>query len=214
MNDVAQLVESHIGFVVRVATEYRGKGVPFDDLVNAGNLGLVIAARRFDGARGHRFVTYAAFWIRKSMIESIYRANTVRVTRHAVQKRRAEGALAVPALRLVSLDAPRGAEDERTWGEVFADERTGTPEDEAILAQQIAQLRRAMDALDARERAILAARFGLDGAEPESRGTIGRRLGLSRERVRQIEREVLERLRTRLQSRARPADRRAPAVTC
>ncbi len=217
MNDVAQLVESHLGFVVRVATEYRNKGVPFEDLVNAGNLGLVVAARRYDGSRGHRFVTYAAFWIRKSMIESIYRANVVRVTRHGVQKQRLADAGAVgaaaPPLRLVSLDAPRGAQDERTVGESLADARVATPEEDAILAQQLAQLRRALLLLDDRERTILGARFGFDGVEPESRGVIGRRLGISRERVRQIEREVLGRLRAQLLSGAvnRARDTR---VTC
>lgn len=71
------LVEDNLGFVVTVARQYRHRGVPFEDLLNAGNLGLVEAARRFDPTRGARFVTYAVWWIRKSILELVSHQSSI-----------------------------------------------------------------------------------------------------------------------------------------
>ncbi len=67
----ARLIQSNLSFVVKVATEYRSLGIPFEDLLNEGNLGLIEATRRFDGSKGTRFITYAIWWIRKAMLKAI-----------------------------------------------------------------------------------------------------------------------------------------------
>ena len=81
------LVESNLGFVVKVANEYRNLGVMFEDLLNEGNLGLIEAAQRFDASKGTKFITYAIWWIRKSILKALSeRSNLVRVPSYQMKK--------------------------------------------------------------------------------------------------------------------------------
>ena len=83
---VVSLIESNLSFVVKIAAEYRSLGVPFEDLLNDGNLGLIEATRRFDPGRGNKFITYAIWWIRKAILESI--ANHAIVVRMPAYRRK------------------------------------------------------------------------------------------------------------------------------
>jgi RNA polymerase primary sigma factor len=82
-----ELIQSNLGFVVKIASEYRNLGLPFEDLLNEGNLGLIEAARRFDAAKGTKFITYAIWWIRKSIFRALSeRSCLVRVPSYQVKK--------------------------------------------------------------------------------------------------------------------------------
>ncbi len=81
------LVESNLSFVVRVASEYRNLGLPFEDLLNEGNLGLIEAAHRYDASKGTKFITYAIWWIRKSILKALSEhSNLVRVPTYQMKK--------------------------------------------------------------------------------------------------------------------------------
>src|SRR5712691_10301424 len=83
------LITSNLGFVITVASEYRGLGIPFEDLINEGNLGLIEAAQRYDPTRGVRFITYAVWWIRKSILKAISdHATVVRIPSYRRKKMR------------------------------------------------------------------------------------------------------------------------------
>ena len=83
------LITSNLGFVITVASEYRGLGIPFEDLINEGNLGLIEAAQRYDPKRGVRFITYAVWWIRKAILKSISdQATVVRIPSYRRKKMR------------------------------------------------------------------------------------------------------------------------------
>ncbi len=189
------VVEQNRGFVVTIARQYRRSGLPLDDLLSAGHLGLIEAARRYDPSRGARFVTYAVWWIRKSMIETIERQASI-VSIPPYQRRLARRVESDPGAPLRARRPPVAA-----ILEVRLDDRFGTdetprrelpsraadPEVVVIEEQQIGRLRAAVAALPEREREVLRHRFGLDDAPVLSLQEIGARLGLSRERVRQIE---------------------------
>ncbi len=209
------LVESNLAFVVRIAREYRNLGVPFEDLLEEGNLGLLEAARRFDGARGTRFITYASWWIRKAILEALVRhTRLVRLPYYQLQRRKRlleaapQGGEAprLPGFRIESLDDPHGDGD-RTLGETIADATVATPEEETLRAEATFEMRRALEGLNPQERRILELRFGLDGSPRLSLNEVGDELGLSRERIRQIEGRAIERLRRALRTRTAPARR-------
>jgi len=222
---IGRLVESNLGFVVAVAREYRHHGVPFEDLLNEGNLGLVEAARRFDRRRGVRFVGYAVWWIRKRILRAIAERSTLvrlpdvqlkklhEVRRAATRLRQSLGrdpsrseiseSLTLPAgtveelLRLApsmaSLDAPAG-ERERPLADALGRIEPST-EQRLIRRDALRRVARAFDRLAARQKIVLVLRLGLSGESPLTLHEVGERVGLSGERVRQIERQAHARLR-------------------
>jgi RNA polymerase sigma factor (sigma-70 family) len=222
-------VEAHRGLVRRWAWRYGKFGVPYEDLVAAGQYGLVEAAVRFDEKRGATFGTYALWWVRKSMIEALHDSTGNVVGTHFRRERRArlervrEGLATklgsepqvedlaratgwrvqtverslLPMSRLVPLDSV-------SEGKAPSDmARFATPEDESplqrmILRDGVRRLAEALSVLPAREMEVLLLRYGFSGEPPESLRRISQRLGVSSERVRQLERSAIGKLRRRM----------------
>lgn len=222
-----EFVQHNLKLVVKFAKQYRGMGVAFLDLIQEGNLGLIRAVEKFDHHRGHKFSTYAAWWIHQAMIRAVQKhSRTVRApshvydlqlkykrvearlrTRLACEPGRAEiaeelGLAPLDADRLVSTmtpivsaHSPLTGTDSLTVDDALADENQGDPADDLDRFQIEKTMRAVLDDLEPRERTVIECRFGLGGESPQTLQVIGQRLGLSRERVRQIEARALERLR-------------------
>jgi RNA polymerase primary sigma factor len=206
--------DSHVAFVVKIAKEYRYLGVPFEDLLAEGNLGLLEAARRFDPARGARFTTYAAWWIRKYILQAL-RDQTflVRIPDH---RRRAFNAIDAPSMpRHVELSLDHRI-DERmgsSLGEQLSDPSCACPEGETVQRDLEARLAAALRALSPPALRVLSDRFGLAGVDPLTLKEVGDKEGFSRERARQIECDALRRLRRELTRRpARRAHANSSAI--
>jgi RNA polymerase primary sigma factor len=194
---IAKLVESNLRFVVAYAKRYRGHGVSFLDLIHEGNLGLMEAARRFDPTRNVKFITYAVWWIRESMMHVL-----------SEQMR----AVSFPPKLFATLG--HGGEDVSLSEPLSGERKDGpaledllpldqVPIEEEIMRQTDAHdLTEALRDLNGKEREVVRLRFGLGDDEPRTLQEIGDQLHLSRERVRQIEAMAKAKLRrsTRLRS--------------
>jgi RNA polymerase primary sigma factor len=184
-----ELLRSHLAFVIRVAMEFRNRGVPFEDLINEGCVGLLKAIRRFEPDHGARFMTYAAFWIRKALLDALAaQPRVVHVPRY-------QRSLGKPIAKEARLDDVQSWEGSRSIAEQLVDTKTPEPANAFIERETIGRLRRHLFALSPREQAVLASRFGLLGDAPRTLKDVGIDLAISRERVRQIESAALARLR-------------------
>ena len=189
-----RLVTSALPWVIRIAKEYREFGVPFEDLVQEGVLGLLEAVRRFDPTRGNRLLTYAAPWIRKTIRQALDRqGNVVRPSTYA--SRRKSGA-EHPTIRIrcVPLEGTIGPDGRNSPASRLAD-GNARPDEHLVREEGHRLVRCGVASLEDRERRILTRRFGLDGRPSESLDAVGTWLGISRERVRQIEGTALDKLR-------------------
>lgn len=221
------LITSNLGFVITVASEYRGLGIPFEDLINEGNLGLIEASHRYDPGRGVRFITYAVWWIRKAILKAVsdhstvvrvpsYRRKKMRQVRDAEKSllsslgrspnrtelaERLEGAVATldellrTNPREISIDDPSAPDSDRAVGELIADAAAVCPETKMLREEDGRLVRRAMECLSPIEQRILRDRFGMQGKPPLTLSDIGAKLGISRERVRQIEVQAKQKIR-------------------
>ncbi len=219
-----ELVTGCLPFVIAIALEYRRWGLPLEDLVQQGNLGLLRAAQKFDPERDVRLATYAAFWIRAEIRDLVVRAyrvvriGTTKAERRALRAYRTQSARDVDSLaaasglsperveRLlpvlaageVSLDAPVGEDGPRPIELVPSNDPT--PEDiaEADEATGLtnAAVSRALVRLSGRERMIVEERFFRE--EPVTLQELGTRLGVSKERVRQLEERAKRKLASEL----------------
>lgn len=241
-----ELIESNLSFVVKVASEYRNLGLPFEDLLNEGNIGLIEAARRYDASKGTKFITYAIWWIRKSILKALSEhSNLVRVPSYQMKKvreiRDAEKSLrrdlgrtpkreeiseklskAVSKidqvlqfhLREISLDERIGKDRDRSISDCLEDVACSSPEDDLIRREASVLVGDAMSHLTEQERAVILSRFGMAGGPPLTLKEIGQHMGISRERVRQIECQAKSRLRKIFAKRrlvAAPSKRPHPA---
>ncbi len=223
-SDHDDLVRRHAPFVHAIAREYYhpSAGISYEDLLQEGFMGLLEAAVRFRPERGYKFVTYASWWIRKPILRLITeQSQNIKIPAYRwpriLSDRRGDGesCSTLPAAhngkddraKLRSLPAgdcasiSRGevsldetVESETAWKDRLRDEKTLDPATQAQHSETMQLLGRALATLTTRERAIISLRFGLDGSEPLTLQDIGARLGLSRERVRQLECRALERL--------------------
>lgn len=211
--DPNELVRANLRFAAHVARDYVGRGLSFDDLVNAARLGLVEASRRFEPARGIPFLGYAAWWVRKEILQALAsETRVVRIPRARYREMlREDGPGRV--LPILNLDAVRRTDDDDgpTVEPEPCTERF-TPEDALLRSDVATTVLAEVDGLEPRARAVLVRRFGLRGAPRETLETIGASMGVSREWVRRIEARALDRLRSRLVHRLRPRGRHADAM--
>ncbi|MDX1578919.1 MAG: sigma-70 family RNA polymerase sigma factor, partial [Gemmatimonadota bacterium] len=177
----ARLVSANLRFVVSVARGYRGRGLPLADLVEEGNLGLVQAADRFDPSRGVRFISYAQFWIRRSIRQALA-AQLERPTRDERPWKR------------VSFDEPVPGTSV-SLAEVLADRRNPAPGERLAREGLRGTLEASLADLPEREAGVLRSYFGLGRERPLDLGEIASELGVSRERARQLKERALSRLR-------------------
>lgn len=198
-----QLISGILRFVVKVAKEYayRTRGPNFDSeflaaLISAGNVGLLVAADRFDASRNNKFITYAAWWVREKILEELDSQGVIRVPAHkqkALRAQRKYGAGADAEPPHVTLEEVSAIDDAG-----HADNRLET---NLMQAYGLSVLRQALEALSLRERDkyIVLAYFG-SREEPKNLRQISNRLDLSSERVRQIKKNTMDLLRTYLQN--------------
>jgi len=191
-----RLISANLRFVIMVARRYRACGVPLEDLVNEGNIGLIRAAGRFDPERGIRFVSYAVHWIRQAIQKAITEnGGVIRVPRSRPSEQTRLAAQA--ARRVVSLDSPvAGAEDADPLVSCLEDRSARKPEEALLDASLKEDVGSVLAGLSGRDASVLRDRFGIAGRERASLLEIGRKHGLSKERVRQIEKRALRRIRT------------------
>jgi len=220
-----RLIESNLRLVVSIARRYSGRGLSFLDLIQEGNVGLMKAVERYDWRLGHRFSTYATWWIRQAVTRALAdQGRTIRVPAQVVdtinRMARVERQLTQKHNRLptqeelaeemgikatkveelkrvsqepVSLASPVG-EDATELGEMIEDERQRGLGTDMAARQRDAHISDLISQLPYRERLILELRYGLGGEQPHTLEEVGRRFGVTRERVRQIETRTLRRL--------------------
>jgi RNA polymerase primary sigma factor len=229
----AHLITANTRLVVSIAKKYVGHGVPFLDLVQEGNLGLIKTTEKFDHERGYRFSTYATWWIRQAITRAIAnQGRTIRVPAHmidqirrvyktayrfeqeygrwptpeeiahkmGIQPSKVEWVLKVSSHPL-SLAQPVGKDQESELEAFIEDESTPSPEESAHQSQLRARLNKVLDTLSPREACILRLRFGLQDGRSYTLEQVGHKFGLTRERIRQIEKQALRRLRHPSRSR-------------
>jgi len=193
------LISSNLAFVVHIAREFRGRAVPFEDLIAEGCVGLLKAIRRYRAVNGTRFMTYASFWVRKEILAAVaVQPHAVRVPRYARQRGHV-------VLRVVRLDAPENAETDLSFGDRLP-HPDPPPAERIIERERHVLVRSHVLRLPMRDRAVIAWRFGLSGQAPQTLNEIAHRLGLSKERVRQIEVSALASLRRAIAGHARRHD--------
>jgi RNA polymerase sigma-32 factor len=221
-----KLVSACLPFVIRIAVEYRRWGVPIEDLVQQGNLGLLRAAEKYDTDKQVRLITYAVYWIRAEIRDylvrsyRIVRLGTTRSERRALRAFRREGVenpaelaarsgmplarceMLWPILAHVDTSLDQTFDGARGPGIERLESEQPSPEDIAFARRENdankSAVRSALRRLDRRERRIVHARFLSD--EPCTLEALGRELGVSKERVRQLEVRVRDKLRESLAS--------------
>ena len=221
------LIRANARLVISVAKKYIGRGVPFLDLIQEGNIGLIRATNKFEYQRGHKFSTYATWWIRQAVSRAVAdQGRTIRVPVHMgdqlnrmrrVQLQllqelgrepkivelarsmdttpdKVENLLEI-SRRPVSLETPIDDEGDSTFGDFVEDVSSPVPPEKVATHLLRTQLQQALDKLPAREAQILRLRYGLGDGRVYTLEEVGQTIGVTRERVRQLEAQALNRLR-------------------
>ena len=218
-----KLIEKNLRLVVSVAKKYRGMGLPFGDLIQEGNIGLMKAADKYDPERGWRFATYATWWIRQAIQRAVAnKGRTIRVPVHMGEKMRKMARVynelsaelsrdptdeevaerigwdvdrvkdvksAIPDA--TSLNRPLSSEEDSSeLGDFIEDERESGVASEVVRELETRRLMESVERLPERQRRVLVRRYGLDGEEPVTLADLSEELSVSRERIRQLQREA------------------------
>lgn len=229
------MIEHNLRLVVSIAKSYMNRGLPFPDLIEEGNLGLMHALDKFEPARGFRFSTYATWWIRQSIEKALMsQVRTVRLPVHVIReinqvlraRRYLEQILAVEARspqiediasltgksiedvadalamaeHTTSLDAPRDLDPGSSLLDLISDERSAGPHETIEKSQRDDMLYSWLKGLKDDQRVVIVRRYGLDNQEPATLEDVAKEIGLSKERVRQIQQEALVKLKKYLHS--------------
>ncbi|HUX76556.1 MAG TPA: sigma-70 family RNA polymerase sigma factor [Anaerolineae bacterium] len=227
------LIRANSRLVISVAKRYIGRGVPFLDLIQEGNIGLIRTADKFNYRLGHKFSTYATWWIRQAVTRAIAdQSRTIRVPVHMgdqinkllrtthrltqelgreptseelatameIPTQKAEEMMKV-ARQPLSLDMSIDDEGDSELGDFIEDEDSTAPDEEVTSSMLRESLQYILQDLPPREVRILQLRYGLVDGETYTLEEVGKKLGVTRERVRQIEAQALSRLRHPTRSR-------------
>jgi RNA polymerase primary sigma factor len=222
-----KLVNANLRFVVSVSKQYQNQGLTLGDLINEGNMGLIKAARRFDETRGFKFISYAVWWIRQSILQAL--ADQSRIVRLPLNKVGSLGRITQASARLeqelereptpeeiaehlqipltevenalrssgrhLSIDAPLAEGEDNTLLGVLDQNDEPNPDMPLINESLQNEINRVISTLSDKERDVLKYYFGLDGNPAHTLEDISEKVGLTRERVRQIKEKALRRLR-------------------
>ncbi|MDH4128311.1 MAG: RNA polymerase sigma factor RpoD/SigA [Spirochaetota bacterium] len=227
-----RLIASNLRFVVSIAKHYINKGVPFLDLINEGNMGLILACDKFDYRRGYRFISYAVWWIRQYIAKAfaeqvgLIRLPMNRALQHfkikslineneflnnsdllsnleianKLDMKEVEVDTIIRATRkYVSIDAPvnqeKGEKKTIFLEDVLLDTKNKLPEEEMLEKHLKDSINNTLKTLSEKEQLIINYRFGLNGTEALSLSEIGRRFNVTKERIRQIEKRAIKKLK-------------------
>jgi len=227
-----QAAREHLGrantrLVVSIAKRYMGQGLPFPDLIQEGNVGLMRAVDKYDYRRGNRFSTYATWWIRQAITRALaQKTRTIRIPLHMTERirqmyRTAQGleqslgrrpspeeiagemdlpsdtvrSMMDASQHAIALERPVGDDGDSEFGDFIEDQDSPSPVESATQHLLQETIEEVLSELTPRQSHILRLRFGLGGGEPHTLEEIANKFGLSRERIRQLEKEALRRLR-------------------
>lgn len=227
-----QNAREHLGrantrLVVSIAKRYMGQGLPFPDLIQEGNVGLMRAVDKYDYRRGNRFSTYATWWIRQAITRALaQKTRTIRIPLHMTERIRqmyrvaqnleqtlgrrptpeeiahdmdlpsdTVRAMMDASQHAIALERPVGDEGDSEFGDFIEDQDSPSPVESATQHLLEETIEEVLSELTPRQSHILRLRFGLGGGEPHTLEEIANKFGLSRERIRQLEKEALRRLR-------------------
>ena len=224
-----KLINANLRFVVSVAKKFRGQGMPLEDLINEGNIGLMTAVDKFEPEKGYHFISYAVWWVRQAILKALAeqsrpvrlplnRSNEliqiVRAKNDLIHKKgisdptvdeiAVASGLDVTLVKnllevtrdMISFDSPiKGDEEGDSSYFDFGEDKTQSPEDDVVNHMMEKDVRGLLSVLGDKERDIIEKRYGFNGNEPMSLKAIGDEYNLTKERIRQIEKAALQKLR-------------------